>query len=64
MKKLGEVFSSLYGTSDLPQLVAEGVITKMNIHNEARCVTLYVKFNGLVERDLIFSAENIYFKYS
>ena len=57
MKKLGEVFSSLYGTSDLPQLVAEGVITKMNIHNEARCVTLYVKFNGLVERDLIFSAE-------
>lgn len=58
MKTIGEVFSSLFGTADFPQSVSYGVITKLNIAAEARSVTLWVNFDGLVERNMLFEAEN------
>ena len=58
MKTIGEVFSSLFGTADFPQSVSNGVITKLNIAAEARSVTLGVNFDGLVERNVLFEAEN------
>lgn len=57
MKTLGEVFSSLFNTSDFPQEVANGEILKLNIFSKARSIALTVKFNGLVSRDNIFDAE-------
>ena len=54
MKTIGEVFSSLFGTADFPQAVSNGVITKLNIATEARSVTLWVNFDGLVERNMLF----------
>lgn len=57
MKTIGEVFSSLFGTADFPQAVSNGVITKLNIATEARSVTLWVNFDGLVERNMLFEAE-------
>ena len=58
MKTIGEVFSSLFGTADFSQSVSNGVITKLNIATEARSVTLGVNFDGLVERNVLFDAEN------
>lgn len=58
MKTFGEVFSSLFGTADFPQAVSSGVITKLNIATEARSVTLWVNFDGLVERNMLFEAES------
>ncbi|MGN0490779.1 PolC-type DNA polymerase III [Ruminococcus sp.] len=58
MKTIGEVFSSLFGTADFHQSVSNGVITKLNIATEARSVTLWVNFDGLVERNMLFEAEN------
>lgn len=58
MKTIGEVFSSLFGTADFPQSVSNGVIKKLNIAAEARSVTLGVNFDGLVERNVLFEAEN------
>ncbi len=57
MKTLGEVFSSLFALSDLNDSIARGTITKLNIMNEARSVTLGVNFDGLVERNALFDAE-------
>ena len=59
MKTIGEVFSSLFVTADFPQSVSNGVITKLNIATEARSVTLGVNFDGLVERNVLFEAENV-----
>lgn len=58
MKTIGEVFSSLFGTADFPQAVSNGVITKLNIATEARSVTLWVNFDGLIERNMLFEAES------
>ena len=59
MKTIGEVFKSLFGIGEFPQNISSGVITKLNIASEARSVTLWVKFDGLVERNMLFDAESI-----
>lgn len=56
MKTLGEVFSAQFGVR-LSSAVANGVLTKLNIYKEARSLTIWVKFDGLVERNELFSAE-------
>ena len=58
MKTIGEVFKSLFGVGDFPQSISNGVITKLNIVSEARSVTLWVNFDGLVERNILFDAES------
>lgn len=56
MKTLGEVFNSQFGTQ-LSIAVSNGLLTKLNIHKEARCITIWVKFDGLIERNELFNAE-------
>ena len=56
MKTLGEVFNSQFGIN-LPDSVSNGVMTKLNINNEARLVTFWVKFDGLIERQVLFDSE-------
>lgn len=57
MKKLGEVFNSVFGDVQLNAAVSDGILTKLNIRNEARSVTLWVNFSGLIERNALFDAE-------
>lgn len=57
MKKLGEVFNPLLDKSQLSAEVSNGVLTKLNICNEARSITLSVSFDGLIERNKLFNAE-------
>ena len=62
MKTIGEVFKSLFGVGDFPQSISNGVITKLNIVSEARSVTLWVNFDGLVERNVLFDSESKFSK--
>ena len=57
MKKLGEVFNPLLDKSQLSADLSNGVLTKLNICNEARSITLSVSFDGLIERNKLFTAE-------
>ena len=57
MKTLGEIFPSLLENSGLSDLVLRGEVLKVHIANEARSVTLWVKFDGLVERKVLFDME-------
>ncbi len=58
MKTLGEIFPSLLENSDLSKEILRGEVVKVHIINEARSVTLWVKFDGLVERKVLFDLEN------
>lgn len=58
MKTLGEVFDSQFGIN-LPQQIAQGELTQLNINKQARLITLAVKFNGLVERNTLFDTEKL-----
>lgn len=58
MKTLGEVFDSQFGIK-LPQQISQGELTQLNINKQARLITLTVKFNGLVERNMLFDTEKL-----
>lgn len=58
MKTLGEVFDSQFGIK-LPQQISQGELTQLNINKQARLITLAVKFNGLVERNMLFDTEKL-----
>nr|WP_303932355.1 PolC-type DNA polymerase III [Ruminococcus bromii] len=58
MKTLGEVFDSQFGIK-LPQQIAQGELTQLNINKQARLITLAVKFNGLVECNTLFDTEKL-----
>ncbi len=56
-KTLGDVFSAVFDEISFDSSVANGILSKLNINNKARLVTLNVIFDVLVERNAIFSAE-------
>lgn len=58
MKTLGEVFDSQFGIK-LPKQISQGELTQLNINKQARLITLAVKFNGLVERNMLFDTEKL-----
>lgn len=58
MKTLGEVFDSQFGIK-LSQQISQGELTQLNINKQARLITLAVKFNGLVERNMLFDTEKL-----
>ena len=58
MKTLGEVFDSQFGIN-LSQQISQGELTQLNINNQARLITLAVKFKGLVERNTLFDTEKL-----
>lgn len=62
MKSLGEIFGALSDNISLPDLIAKGEVTKVNIQSEARSVTLWVNFDGLVERNVLFDSESKFSK--
>ncbi len=57
MKSLGELFGSFEECGGVPQDILSGVVTKVNILNEVRVVTLNVKFSGLIGYAQLFVAE-------
>ena len=57
MKSLGEVFNPLLGSEKLSARLSNGILTKLNICNQARSITIYVNFDGLIERNELFAAE-------
>lgn len=57
MKSLGEVFNPLLGSEKLSARLSNGILTKLNICNQARSITIYVNFDGLIERNELFTAE-------
>lgn len=60
MKTLGDVFALLSGGKVLDDKLAQGRLKKLNICNEARSVTMYVDFDGLIQREKIFEAEKLF----
>lgn len=62
MKTLGELFGSCAERADLPGELLSGAVTKVNILNEVRVVTLWVDFPFLIGRDRLLEAEKIFSK--
>ena len=58
MKSLGEVFNPLLGSEKLSARLSNGILTKLNICNQVRSITIYVNFDGLIERNELFAAED------
>lgn len=57
MKTLAQLFGSFRECAAVPRVIADGVVTKVNIINEVRVVTLWVDFPALVEREALLAAE-------
>ncbi len=62
MKTLAELFGSFRECAAVPRAVADGVVTKVNIINEVRVVTLWVSFSSLIERETLLAAEKAFAK--
>ena len=62
MKTLAQLFGSFRECAAVPRIIADGVVTKVNIINEVRVVTLWVDFPALVEREALLAAEKAYAK--
>lgn len=62
MKSLGEVFGPLIDNVNIPDVILKAEVGKVNIQSEARSVTLWVNFDGLVERNVLFDAESKFSK--
>ena len=62
MKTLAQLFGSFRECAAVPRVIADGVVTKVNIINEVRVVTLWVDFPALVEREALLAAEKAYAK--
>ena len=60
MKTIGELFTSLPNGAAVSSAIAQGEITKVNIHNEVRLVTLWVTFGSLINRDELIAAEKLF----
>lgn len=62
MKSLSEIFGPLIDNASVPDVILKSEVTKVNIQSEARSVTLWVNFDGLVERNVLFDAESKFAK--
>ncbi len=62
MKTLAEIFHSFAPNGEVSSAVAQGVVTKVNILNEVRVVTLWVNFSELIDREPLLAAEKAYSK--
>ena len=60
MKTLRELFSSFVADASLNPALAAGEVTKVNIHNEIRLITLWVHFSSLIDRSELVAAEKLY----
>ncbi len=62
MKTLKDLFGFVGDGAAVDRAVSDGVVTKVNIINEVRVVTLWVDFSSLVEREALLAAEKAYSK--
>ena len=60
MKSLGSIFGSVVGDTRIPPHIAGGVVTRVNIINEVRQITLWVHFRELVGHDDLMRTEKLY----
>ncbi|MBR1483234.1 MAG: PolC-type DNA polymerase III, partial [Ruminococcus sp.] len=62
MKTLGSIFGSVVGNTQIPEPINNGVVTRVNIINEVRLITLWVHFNSLIAHDDLIHTEKLYAK--
>ena len=60
MKTISELFTPLLRGSQIDGQIAQGRVTKVNIHNEMRLVTLWVDFDFVADRAAMFEAEKLF----
>ncbi len=62
MKTLGSIFGSSVGNTKIPDRITDGVVTRVNIINEVRLITLWVHFSELIPLDDLIRTEKLYAK--
>ena len=62
MKTLGSIFGSSVGNTKIPDRITDGVVTRVNIINEVRLITLWVHFSELIPLDDLICTEKLYAK--
>ena len=62
MKTLGEIFGSFSLGGEIPQSIANGTVTKVNILNEVRVITLWTEFPSLIDFTELYAVEKLYAK--
>ena len=62
MKSLGSIFGSTVGNTRIPPHIAGGIVTRVNIVNEVRLITLWVHFDRLIGHDDLIYTEKLYSK--
>ena len=62
MKTLGSIFGSSVGNTHIPERISNGVVTRVNIINEVRLITLWVHFGSLIPHDELIRTEKLYAK--
>ena len=60
MKTLSELFASFTADAQLDSALTSGEVTKVNIQNEYRLITLWVNFSSLIDRSELIAAEKLY----
>ena len=60
MKTLSELFASFTADAQLDPALTAGEVTKVNIQNEYRLITLWVNFSSLIDRSELIAAEKLY----
>ena len=62
MKTIAEIFGSFRESAGIPRAIADGVVTKVNIINDARVVMMWADFACLIEREALLEAEKLFSK--
>ena len=59
MKSIRDLFGSFAERDDISDAILSGIVTKVNILNEVRVVTLWVDFPSLTEHDKLIKTEKL-----
>ena len=62
MKTLGSIFGFTVGNTKIPEPITGGIVTRVNIINEVRQITLWVHFNTRIPHDDLITTEKLYSK--
>ena len=62
MKTLGSIFGFTVGNTKIPEPITGGIVTRVNIINEVRQITLWVHFNTRIPHDELITTEKLYSK--
>ena len=62
MKTLGSIFGFTVGNTKIPEPITGGIVTRVNIINEVRQITLWVHFNTRIPHDELITTKKLYSK--